>query len=292
MMMATRKYGVAAALALWLTVAIVARAGAQVDVATADPLPAAPVEGVVTQSEPEAQVKVLTNFVESGGNYLTLSNGYGHWDGGYVRGAYQQGKNVWTGEINGQQEFGDAGVYVAAGDTYTFNSDWYGSLTLGTSAGGFFWPRYRVDGFLNKKWLGRKQWIATIGTGYYAAKDVHRDHSVLVGTTYYFEKPWILEEGMYFNISNPGVVFAPAGFVAVTRGKDKQQYFTVRAGLGEEGYQLIGPTTTLTQFNSQTVTITWRKWLGKAWGMNMVGDYYHSPFYTRGGSSFGFFKDF
>jgi YaiO family outer membrane protein len=240
----------------------------------------------------EVQTKLLTNYVESGGSYLTLSNGYGYWGGGYTRGVYQQGNNVWNAEVNGEHEFGDAGIYFAAGDTHAFNPDWYGSLTVGSSAGGFFWPRFRTDAFLNRKWLGRKQWITTAGYGYYDAKDVHRNQYVYLGSTYYFEKPWIVESGLYFNISNPGTVFAPAGFVAVTEGQNKRQYLTVRAGFGEEAYQLIGPQISLTQFQSQALTITWRKWMGPNWGFNFVGDYYRNPFYLRGGTSFGLFKDF
>ncbi len=262
----------------------------QTSAASPEPAPASASPVVVAQ--PEAQTKPLTNFVETGGDYLSLTNGFGSWSGGYSRGVYEQGKNIWNAEINGQREFGDAGVYFAAGDTYNFNSDWYGALTFGSSAGGFFWPRFRTDGFLNKKWLGRKQWITTTGVSYVMSKDAHRDHSFYLGTTYYFERPWIVEEGVYFNVSHPGAVFAPAGFVAVTQGHNRQQYITVRAGFGEEAYQLIGPTASLSQFNSQTLTITWRKWMGPNWGFNFVGDYYHSPFYLRGGSSFGFFKEF
>jgi YaiO family outer membrane protein len=291
MMPETKQLRRFAVLVLWWSLSIGTRAGAQVDTASAGVAPA-PGEALVTQTQPEAQARGLTNYVESGGNYLALGNGYGYWRGGYTRGVYQQGRNIWNAEVNGQHEFGDAGVYMAAGDTYNFNPDWYGSLTMGTSVGGFFWPRYRADAFLNKKWLGRKQWITTAGLGYYAAKDAHRDHSFYLGSAYYFEKPWIVEEGIYFNISNPGTAFAPAGFVAVTCGRNKQQYLTVRGGLGEEAYQLIGPTTSLTQFNSQTLTITWRKWMGTSWGINLIGDYYHSPFYVRGGGSFGLFKDF
>ncbi|MGO9647404.1 MAG: YaiO family outer membrane beta-barrel protein [Terriglobales bacterium] len=253
-----------------------------------DPAP----DPAVVNAQPEAQIKQLTNYVETGADYMTLTNGFGSWSGGYSRSVYQQGKNIWNAEITGQHEFGDAGVYFDAGDTYNFNPDWYGALTVGSSAGGFFWPRFRTDGFLNKKWLGRKQLITTLGVSYDMAKDVHRDHTFYLGTTYYFQKPWIVEEGLYFNISHPGAVFAPAGFVAVTQGHNKQQYITVRAGFGEEAYQLIGPTASLSQFNSETLTITWRKWMGPNWGFNFVGDYYHSPFYLRGGSTFGFFKEF
>jgi YaiO family outer membrane protein len=236
--------------------------------------------------------KALTNFVEVGSSYLQLSNGFGDWSGGYARGIFAEGNNTWSGEINGQHEFGDAGVYLAAGDTYNFNSDWYASLTLGSSAEGFFWPRFRADAFVNRKLLSRKQLVATLGYGYYAAKDVHRDQSLFLGTDYYFQKPWIIEEGIRFTISNPSVVFSPAGFVAVTEGTNRHHYVTVNAGFGEEAYQLVAPTTVLTRFQSQSLTVTWRQWTGKNWGFNFVADYYHSPFYQRGGGSFGLFKEF
>jgi len=275
------------AILLLASIAVTLRAHGQ-----SSPQPDPTPQPAVVPAQPEAQTKQLTNYVETGADYMTLTNGFGSWSGGYSRGVYEQGKNIWNAEINGQQEFGDAGVYFAAGDTYNFNSDWYGAFTVGSSAGGFFWPRFRSDGFINKKWLGRKQWITTAGVSYVMAKDVHRDHTLYLGSTYYFQKPWIVEEGIYFNISHPGAVFAPAGFVAVTQGHNKQQYITVRAGFGEEGYQLVGPTATLSQFNSGTLTITWRKWMGPNWGFDFVGDYYHSPFYMRGGSTFGFFKEF
>jgi YaiO family outer membrane protein len=258
--------------------------------------------GYLTQSSPQTAgtdaplpsvpEKNLTNFVEVGGSYRQLTNGFGDWSGGYARGVFATGKNIWNAEVNGQHEFGDGGVYLAAGDTYNFSSDWYASLTLGSSVGGFFWPRFRADAFLNRKWNARKQFITTLGYGYYASKDVHRDQSVFIGTVYYFGGPWIVEDGVRFNVSNPGPVFSPAGFVAVTEGRNKHHYVTVNAGFGQEGYQIVGPTTVLTRFPSQTMTITWRQWTGKSWGFNLVGDYYHSPFYERGGGSFGFFKEF
>ena|ERR1051326_2218436 len=263
---------------------------AQANMPTTDPSQTG--QQLVSSTPQASQNKVLTNYVETGASYLKLSNGFGSWSGGYTRAVYQAGNDIWSGEVNGQHEFGDSGVYFAAGDTHTFNSDWYGALTVGSSAGGFFWPRFRTDAFINKKWLLRKQWITTAGFTYVVSKDPHRDHNFYLGTTYYFEKPWIVETGMYFNISHPGAVFAPAGFAAVTQGRDKHQYITVRAGYGEEAYQLIGPSADISQFNSGTLTITWRKWIGEAWGFNAVGDYYHNPFYDRGGSSFGIFKDF
>jgi YaiO family outer membrane protein len=278
---------------LWLfALALLPGARAQETVAAA-----VPSQGSTAQAETSAPpaiqpIKLLSNYVEVGGSYLPLSNGFGHWSGGYARTSITQGRNVWFAEINGQHEFDDAGVYFAAGDTFNFNSDWYASLTVGSSAAGFFWPRFRADGFLNKKWLARKQFITTAGVGYYQSKDQHRDHNFFLGATYYFSAPWIFETGMHFNLSNPGTVYSPSSFVAVTQGRDKHYYLTVRVGLGEEAYQLVGPTASLNDFQSQTFTVTWRKWVHKSWGMNLIGDYYHNPFYSRGGTMLGIFKDF
>jgi YaiO family outer membrane protein len=277
---------------LLLGFAFVRIANAQQNIASADPAQSSPqTPGADVPATPVTE-RNLTNYFEGGGSYRQLTNGFGDWSGGYARGVLALGKNTWNAELNGQHEFGDAGVYFAAGDTHTFNPDWYASLTVGSSVGGFFWPRFRADAFVNRKWRSRKQFITTLGYGYYASKDVHRDQSVFLGTTYYFKKPWIVEDGVRFNISNPGAVFSPAGFVAVTEGRNKRHYVTVNAGFGREAYQLVGPTTVLTRFPSQTVTITWRQWTGKNWGFNFVADFYHSPFYERGGGSFGFFKEF
>jgi YaiO family outer membrane protein len=255
---------------------------------------AAPIqeESPINVPQKPTEPVLLNNYVESGVNYIPLTDNFGHWAGGYIRSSVTKGRNVWNAEITGQSEFGDSGVYFGGGDTFTLNQDWYASVSAGSSAGGFFWPRFRTDEFINKKWLKRKQWITTLGFGYDAAKDAHRDRSFYIGTTYYFQRPWIAESGIRFNISNPGSVFSPAGFVAITEGRNNHHYVTVRVGAGEEAYQLIDPTLTLSDFQSQTVTVTLRQWIGQHWGINFVGDYYHNPFYSRGGPSIGFFKDF
>jgi YaiO family outer membrane protein len=279
-------------LLLLMSIALAWRVNAQQVAAPADPPQSSPQSPGTDLPVTQPAERILTNFAEVGGSYRQLTNGFGDWSGGYARGVLTTGKNIWNAEVNGQHEFGDGGVYLAAGDTYNFNSDWYASLTLGTSVGGFFWPRFRADAFVNRKWAARKQLITTLGYGYYASKDVHRDQSVFIGTTYYLQGPWIVEDGVRFNVSNPGVVFSPAGFVAVTEGRNKHHYVTANVGFGQEAYQIVGPSTVFTRFSSQNVTITWRQWMGKNWGFNLVGDFYHSSFYERGGGSFGFFKEF
>jgi YaiO family outer membrane protein len=267
-------------------------ASAQQAAPSADPPDSSSPQTSKQEAPAQPSGQILTNFVEAGGSYEQLSNSYGRWSGGYFRAVFATGKNTWAAEVNGEHEFGDAGTYLDAGDTYDFNDDWYGSITVGSSVGGFFWPRTRLDAFLNRKWLSRRQLVTTFGYGYDHAKDVHSDHSYFLGTTYYFDKPWIVEDGVRFNVSSPGTVFAPSAFLALTEGRNKQHYVTVNVEEGQEAYQLIGPTTVLTRFQSQTATLTWRQWVGRNWGFNLVTDFYHSSFYHRGGGSLGFFREF
>jgi len=279
------------ALILMLLCVCALNARSQETVASNDQPQSSDQQASTTETAP-ATPKILTNYVEAGGSYEALSNNFGQWSGGYLRAVVTTGKNTWNAEVNGQYEFGDAGTYMDAGDTYVINDDWYAALTFGSSVGGFFWPRSRADSFLSRKWLARKQMITTVGFGYDHAKDVHSDHSAFLGTTYYFERPWIIEDGIRFNISSPGAVFSPSGFIAVTQGRDKAHYFTINVGIGQEAYQIVGPASVLTRFPSQTASFTWRQWAGKSWGFNFVTDLYHSPYYSRGGTAVGFFKEF
>src|SRR6266852_2187405 len=47
---------------------------------------------------PQTGPKQLTNYAEAGGDYLGLTNGFGHWAGGYARGVITQGNNIWNAE--------------------------------------------------------------------------------------------------------------------------------------------------------------------------------------------------
>jgi len=70
-------------------------------VAVAQESPTPPTSAVVstnpsTASTPaEEPQKPLTNFVESGGTYMTLTSGFGYWAGGYSRAVVTKGNDTW-----------------------------------------------------------------------------------------------------------------------------------------------------------------------------------------------------
>ena len=243
-----------------------------------------------TEITPEFAPK---GFVEAGGNFSSLSKNYQNWSGEYAKGEYQADQdNRWSGELLNQREFGAEGNYGAIGNTHNWNENWYSTVNVGGGSSAFFLPKYRVDAFINRKWLDDRQLITTLGFGDYKAQDVHEDRSVFLGATYYFKEPWILQGGVRFNNSSPGSVNSTSEFVAVTQGRDKEQFITLRYGYGKEAYQIVGVGNTLSDFNSQIISLEIRKWLGKKWGVNARGEEYLSPNYNRIGGSLGVFREF
>lgn len=263
----------------------------------APPPAAAPVTaataGAPSPSPATAPAAGIPNYVEVGGDYQSLTHNQGNGAGGYARAEVQSDPdNRWNGELLHEHEFHADGNYAAIGNTHTFNEDWYSDVTLGGSTDGFFLPQYRVDAFLNRKWLDSRQLVTTIGAGWDKAHDSHHDESLYLGATYYFTEPWIIQWGVRGNDSSPGSVTSASTFAAITEGRNKEHFITVRYGFGREAYQIIAPGHAITDFASQDGSVTWKQWLGEDWGFNARGELYHNPFYSRTGFTLGVFKEF
>lgn len=230
--------------------------------------------------------------LELTGGMQSLSNGYGHWREAGVRGSYTTGRHVIQGELTTSRRFNDSGTYAGIGDTYTFNEDWYGALSVGVGHSAFYLPKYRIDGTLNRKWLADRNLVTSIGAGYYDAPDGHTDRSVTLGAAYYFQSPWIVEGGVRLNRSNPGKVRTHQQFVAATYGRPGNDVVTGRYAWGGEGYLAVGPSTQLVDFDSEEASLAWRHWLSADTGLLFSVNRYRNPLYTRSGATVGVFRDF
>ena len=247
-------------------------------------------ETALAQTNAAAQSQP-TGFVEVGANYHGVSDGYGDWSGIYLRTFVQRNaRDLWNAELAHQHEFGDLGVIGVVGNTHTFNSRWYSSTAVGSSVGGFFHPRLRADGFLNRKWSHRL--VTSAGLGYFAAKDRHRSYSAFLGGIYYFESRWVVEGGVRWTASTPGTVLSPSYMIAATHGRAKHRFVAVRVGSGREAYQTLGSNTVLVDFGSRSASLGLRQWISGEWGLNVLGEIYGNPHYRRAGVSVALFRDF
>ncbi|MGO4809388.1 YaiO family outer membrane beta-barrel protein [Cupriavidus sp. 2MCAB6] len=242
---------------------------------------------------PRTFAPLLTGFLEGGLGHANLTDNNSNWNDQYLRGGvHLTPKDYVTGEISHQNHFGDQGTFFGAGYTRIFNEDWYGFLSAGTSSGGFFLPRVRVDGLLFRKFLEKKNLVASVGFTYYRAKEIYTDKTLLLGATYYFDGPWIIQAGARLNRSDPGNIRSNRGIIAVTYGRDKEQYITLKYDGGKEAYQLTGEQSILSDFTSHEVSLVWRKWITKRYGFNLRAVYYENPSYNRKQAEIGFFVEF
>jgi YaiO family outer membrane protein len=240
-------------------------------------------------STPEAPTK---RSIELSTGTQNLTAGLGNWDEITLRGTYGSGSHTFKGELSQNRRFDQNGTFVGLSDTYTFNEDWYGWVSIGAGDGAFYLPRYRVDTSLSRKWLDRKNLVTSFGLGYYDAPDGHIDRSVTAALTYYFEGPWIVEGGVRLNNSSPGSIESQQQFVAVTYGRDKQDLVTARYGYGGEGYLSIASDTQLVNFDSHESSIAWRHWVNPRTGFILGANRYNNPSYNRTGVILGIFHDF
>jgi YaiO family outer membrane protein len=253
------------------------------------------VPAVLAQDDATDQALALrqSGFIEFGVSYDKLSAGFGSWNGQFVRAnlllTEQDRLDL---ELASQDHFGDRGTLLTAGVTHVFDEDWYGRLGFGTSSGGFFLPRWRVDASLSRKWLPQRNLVTTLGLGYYDAKDEHSDRNVSLSMLYYFESPFIVELGARLNRSNPGSVDSERFFGAINWGRVKERFITLKYETGEEGYQLMAPQTAMVDFDSEETTLIWREWVNDDYGFNVRLQHYSNPFYDRDGLELSLFIDF
>lgn len=232
-------------------------------------------------------------YIEAGLGHHRLSGANPDWNDVYVRGLYQAGASTYfNGEASHQRHFGGSGSVFGAGVTHIFDDDWYGSLGGSTSSGGFFLPRWRADATLHRKFLDARNLDVRLGMGYNRAKETYTDRIYSLGAAYYFDAPWIAEGGVTINRSTPGDVSSKRGFGALTWGRDKSHYLTLRHEVGREAYQIVGSGSAISDFSSRETSAVWRQWVTERVGFNLRSSYYTNPSYDRAGVEIGIFSEF
>ncbi len=229
------------------------------------------------------------SWIEAGGFYQRVANGFGDWKGAYSRAVIAGSRNVWYLDARAQEAFRDQGVYGSVSNVHTLSGRVYSQLGIGAGTGDFVLPDLRFDASLSVK-LGRtRRVIATAGGTWVDAKSGYRDRSVFGALTWYAAAAVMIEGGSRLTWSDPGSVASARGYGSLSLGRNGSTLVTLRGSAGSEGYQLTGVAQTLRRFDSQEAGVNLRQWIGATSGLVLGGDWYHNPFYTRSGASLGLF---
>lgn len=221
----------------------------------------------------------------------SLSGDYGPWRELGIRGLYRTGPHLLGGELANMRRFDEDGNYLGLGNTVVLDPHWYGTLSLGAGDGASYLPRYRVDGFIHRKWLQDLSLVTSLGLGHYRSPLDYTDDKISLGLTAYLPSTWVVQAEARINRSNPGTIDTRQYFMAATWGQAGQTRITGRYGWGEEGYQTLGADKLVSRFSSHQSTLLVQHWLGGDWGIRGRVERYKNPFYTRDGLQLGIFKE-
>lgn len=232
--------------------------------------------------------------LEAGGIYYDLDRDFSRTAGAYARGRMRVGdRDQLAAELVQLDRFDDDGLFVGVGAVHDFDDRWYGRLNLGTSAGGFFWPEFRLDSSLSRKWLSDKRLVSTFGISYFDARDAHTDVGYTAEASYYAPRSWVLQAGVTVNRSNPGGILSASGYGAVSHLERGRRIVSLRVGGGQQAYQAL---TVEPRFEVDVpffdVRVTWKQWIGSRWGFNAVAGSYHSDTFDQRGVEVGVFAEF
>src|SRR5579884_3110319 len=178
-------------------------------------------------------------YLEVGGSYSGLTNQFSSWRDGYARGVFSGANNTFGLEVTRQNRYGDSGWFGSGDWTRALGTNWYSTVDVGSSVGGFFIPKLRADGFINRKLLPHKQLVLNGGVGYDKSKIQNSALRGEFGGMYYFQQPFVLQGEVTWTKASPGGIVARSQSLAVTQGHEKEHYVSFRAEFGREGYELV-----------------------------------------------------
>lgn len=243
----------------------------------------------IGQQVPEV---LLPGYIESGLEYHRLDRGYPSWHGQYLTLTKRSDqKNNWIGEVHHIKEFGQAGTFFGLTNIHDFNEDWYTSFSIGKSDRSDILQSYSFNFTAFRKFLDKRQLIGSLGVQKYWWRTHNQNLYLIPGFVYYFESPWIVEGGVELQQSMPGNIKTAYPFIVLTQGKENEHYFIARFAWGREGYQpVVSNDIGNVKFKSHVLTVTWRNWVDKNWGINLSAEAYRAASaYNRNGVSVGLF---
>ena len=200
------------------------------------------------------------------------------------------GGDVLRAELLPEDKFSQRGGVAAAGYTAVLSPDWVAAGTLALGSGGANWANQRLDLELSRSW-GDSRSLVTRAALYKAWFNQQRsDRGLRLALVAYLPGSLVLEAGSALNLSEPGAVHSAMPFASATLGRDGEQYLSLRVSRGSEAYlsTVFGPQAV--QFDSHSVGLNWRRWLGPQWGLILQAEQYGNPSYRRNTLGAGLFS--
>ncbi|MES2522136.1 MAG: YaiO family outer membrane beta-barrel protein [Gemmatimonadota bacterium] len=226
-------------------------------------------------------------WVEANGLYQSVSNGYGDWQGAYVRAVRPSSRDTWYADVLALQAFTERGTQVGVAQRHDWSPRVFQMIGASVGSGASIMPRLRADGVLGVRLGDRRQWQTSAGVSYVRSVTTLSDLAGVASVAWYAPRALMLETGVRLNVSRPGNIRSHRILNSVSWTPTPRRSFSARAIAGSEGWQTLRAGTTLTRFQSQEYSVAWRELVAGPVALSLQGDFYRNPFYSRSGVTLG-----
>ena len=220
--------------------------------------------------------------LELGGEWATLNDGLGNWEGVYGTFSYAASTSdlLTLGAVYASR-FGEQGMEFTGSWQHDYNESNYQVFSLVGSTAALFWPSAGATTEYFHKFGNARDWVLGFGGGAYGYRTGNNDYFGVLEMIHYFAGGWVVEAGTQFNLSEPGDVAAPRGFAALTWLPAAGWELVLKVDGGDEAYQIVGPDDLQTRFQSLSVSEEAFVPVGGGRKIHARLEQYSNPYYDR-----------
>lgn len=235
------------------------------------------------------------NMFTLGYEFSNLDRDIGDWQGEYLTGAFGIGENTSLNlNLQNAKRFKGNGHYAEIGLSHAFDERWSVSGKFGKGNGpGFENAVYEVSGSYAAG--ESKRLTLALGLGRTQSADDIKTNYAIVSAN------WLLTDHISADIgvspfkSDSYDGHSNASWLALNVGEAGKAQWSLRYDQGEQASQNFGPlrqSFTREPIASESLSLSWRKWINKRCGFDLALSTYHSDTYDSKGGSAGAFCSF
>jgi|GEM_PF-1204758 len=261
---------------------------------TATALIAIGVVGTLLCSTPRALVAqaplaggLAGGWIEANAFAQSVSNGFGNWQGAYLRAVRPSARDTWYVDGLALRAFNESGAQLGVAHRHDWSGRVFHLLGANVGNGASILPRARADGAIGLRFGPARRLQATAGLSYVKSVATLSDLAGVASLAWYAPHNLVIDIGGRYNTSRPGNIHSHRLSTTVMWTPSAKRSLSARLIGGSEGWQIVRTGITLTRFHSNEASLAWREKISAHSALSAQADWYTNPFYTRSGVTLG-----
>ncbi len=226
-------------------------------------------------------------WVEANAFAQSVTNGFGNWQGAYLRAVRPSARDTWYADGLALRAFNESGAQLGVAHRHDWSQRVFHLLGANVGSGASILPKARVDGAIGLRFGPARRLQATAGLSYVKSVTELSDLAGTASVAWYAPHNLVIDVGGRYNSSRPGNIQSHRLSTTTIWTPSARRSFSARVIGGSEGWQIVRTGITLSRFHSREASLAWREKISSHLALSAQADWYNNPFYTRSGVTLG-----